>query len=87
MSKIAIHLDAGHDVNGNPKRLYLIVDSSREYLPIEAVIEEGYSGQSALNVMKLPASIKHRVLHLKTTAGEYQQIKKEAKQRGVYVRG
>jgi len=43
---ICIHLDAGHDNNGNPKRAYMVIHTSGD---IVAVIDEGYYGSKALN--------------------------------------
>lgn len=41
-----LHLDAGHDTNGNPRRGYLVI-GKREGWPI-AYVDEGYRGIDAL---------------------------------------
>ena len=41
----AIHLDAGHDVNGNPRRAYMVVCPNRGIID---AINEGYRGRDAL---------------------------------------
>ena len=41
-----LHLDAGHDVNGNPRRGYLVVGKAEGW-PI-AYVDEGYRGEAAL---------------------------------------
>lgn len=41
-----LHLNAGHGVNGNPRRGYLVI-GKREGWPI-AYVDEGYRGQRAL---------------------------------------
>ena len=46
MSYTAVHLDAGHDRNGNPRRLYIVIDPDEG---IVAAIDEGYTKRAALN--------------------------------------
>ena len=41
---IAIRLNAGNDVNGNPRRAFVVMDS----LGIVEVIDEGYEGYNAV---------------------------------------
>jgi len=43
---LAIYLDAGHNVNGNPRRGWLIVDGSGNRVDF---VDEGYAGRSALD--------------------------------------
>ncbi len=40
---IYLHLATKHDVNGNPRRLYVILDSDGDVVD---VIDEGYAGNS-----------------------------------------
>lgn len=89
---IAIHATTTNDTNGNPRRLFLIINTHREYLPIQMVIEEGYSGVGALDVLtKLlmkPAEVtklKHFILNLEVTPGEYQELRRAAKRAKSYV--
>ncbi len=42
---MVVHLDAGHDTNGNPKRLFLVFDRDGEI----AAVDEGYEGPHALD--------------------------------------
>ena len=44
---IAVHLNAGNDKNGNPRRLYVIFDADANAV---AVVDEGYQGKGALKV-------------------------------------
>jgi hypothetical protein len=44
---IAIHINAGNDTNGNPRRGWIIVDSQGTAIDF---IDEGYSGPGALKV-------------------------------------
>lgn len=41
MGNIALHLDAGHDRNGNPKRLVMVLDEKGDIVHVE---DEGYIG-------------------------------------------
>ncbi len=43
--KIVLHLNAGHNVNGNPRRLYVVIGRDGS---VERVINEGYAGIGAL---------------------------------------
>ena len=64
---IVLHLSAPHDVNGNPRRLYLplkdVVSS------VQAVIDKGYGGRSILS--ELYPGIKHFV-DIDITVAEYK---------------
>jgi hypothetical protein len=46
MNEFAVHLNAGNDVNGNPRRLFVVYDT--ETGAIKEVIDEGYSGKRDL---------------------------------------
>jgi len=50
---LAIHLNAGNDASGNPRRLYVIVDIGGA---VHAVIDEGYNGQQAIRMAGFPSS-------------------------------
>ena len=51
---IAIHVNAGNDTNGNPRRLFVVFDDAGKmanYVPdarVMAVVSEGYRGSAAL---------------------------------------
>ena len=42
---IAIHINAGNDRNGNPKRGWIIADSEGQFIDF---VDEGYAGAGAL---------------------------------------
>lgn len=66
---VAIHLNAGHDVNGNPRRVYVVID---RYGAIVATVDEGYSGTQALKDAGFP-----NVIHgpqFAITPGEYRDL-------------
>jgi hypothetical protein len=70
---IALHLDAGHDRNGNPKRLVMVLDEKGD---IVFVGEEGYAGTSALLVK---SGFGHAAMgpRLEITPKEYKTILQE----------
>jgi hypothetical protein len=79
MSKlIALHLDAGHTANGNPRRLYLIIDTQSGNV-VDA-IDEGHRGHGAI-----PKDIKVVFLYgtdrLATTPKEYRDLLRDAETR------
>ena len=69
---IVIHLRAPNDSNGNPRRLYLIIDPSNG-LPIDC-IDEGYLGNSAYK-SKYPESVYSTQIDI--PAKEYRRIRKQ----------
>jgi hypothetical protein len=42
---MAIHLDAGRDTNGNPRRIFVVFDSKAEVID---AIDEGYQGSGGV---------------------------------------
>ena len=66
--KIALHLDAGHDVKGNPRRVYVVLNEKAD---IVDVIDEGYEGVSALHKShgKIPVTGR-----LSTSASERREL-------------
>jgi hypothetical protein len=79
-----LHLDAGHDVNGNPKRLYVLVRPGH----VVAVVSEGYRGVSALDDAfgpKAGVTLRKAIaVQLPVTGKAYTEIKRWAKDNGVY---
>jgi hypothetical protein len=65
-----IHLKTTNDSNGNPRRLYLILDTGG---PI-AVVKEGYSGMSAIEEVGFPPLPVAYSINI--TPGEYRRIAK-----------
>lgn len=45
LARFYISLNAGHDTNGNPRRVYVVFDGDGQVMD---VIDEGYSGQAAV---------------------------------------
>jgi hypothetical protein len=68
---IAIHLNAGNDRNGNPRRLFLILN---EKATIVRAIDEGYEGTQALvpEFASVPVS-----QQIPTTYKEYRYLLKQ----------
>ena len=73
MSKCLLHLNAGNDRNGNPRRLYVVMENGR----IVAVFNEGYEGHGAI-----PAAYKRLYAHvgerIDITPAQYRELKKRA---------
>ena len=74
---IIIHLDAGHTTNGNPRRLYLVVEEGK----ILAAVDEGHEGvgalESELGTARGKALAKTRVGPIATTPAEYRELLKD----------
>jgi hypothetical protein len=69
-----LHLDAGHDRNGNPRRLFLVLHRTGE---IVAAVDEGYIGPRALEeyIPKVGKTLREmNYCTIKTTAGEYRAL-------------
>lgn len=49
MEKLAIHLNAGNDRNGNPRRLFLLVTVNKGEATVIDAINENYYGESAVS--------------------------------------
>ena len=62
---VAIHLDAGHDTNGNPRRVFVLLDEKG----IHDVIDEGYRGTPEAAegkvIMRIPTTPRFRLELLK----------------------
>ena len=70
-----LHLDAGHTVNGNPRRLYLLCHPTG----IVGIVNENYRGSDALDEFGEAAGKQLRkqiVAKIKITPGEYQTLKR-----------
>ena len=69
-----IHLNAGNDRNGNPRRIYVLLDNGQK----RGAWDEGYAGSHAV-----PSDIRaqHPYPHsFLTTPAEYRRLLKWAKQ-------
>ena len=64
-----LHLVAPNDTSGNPRRLYMVVDSNG----LATFWDESYEGKECL-----PPSLQDfTTFQLNITAGEYKRLKKE----------
>ena len=71
MSKFnAIQLDAGHDTNGNPQRIFVILDAEG----IVATYDEGYAGSHAITNRHHKAAARNAPTFA-TTKAEYNCLK------------
>jgi hypothetical protein len=68
MNKLVLHLKAPCDINGNPKRLFVVTENGE----IQRVINEGHAG--------VPADISdYPRLTINIPAGEYRRWRKRVK--------
>jgi len=71
---LAVHLNAGNDANGNPRRVLVVLDEQANVLD---VVEEGYEGVSGAlknaGYEGIPVSPR-----LETTPAEYKALKSHA---------
>ncbi len=71
---IALHLDAGHDNNGNPRRCFVVFDNKGI---IRAVIDEGYGGDRVVRTWaKSTRNTVHFAGKIVTTPAEYRLLLK-----------
>jgi hypothetical protein len=70
-----IRLNAGNDRNGNPRRVYVILDQDNG---IKAVYDEGYRGYDA--VPDIYRKIAQTAPTFATTPREYREILKQFKE-------
>jgi hypothetical protein len=68
---IAIHLNAGHTGNGNPRRLFLVVDAGDKYPHVLDAVDEGYEGDA--RVKRQYPGIRVVSEQIATTPGEYRE--------------
>ena len=71
----ATHCMAENDVNGNPRRLYIIQEvlEGQDYSRLVAVIDEDYNGPNAFR-KQYPEAI--RMLDITISAKEYKNLLK-----------
>lgn len=73
---LAVHLNAGNDRNGNPRRLFLVVDAGANVL---AAVDEGFEGSAALEragYKNLPTTDQ-----ISTTPSEYRELLRHSRAR------
>jgi hypothetical protein len=75
---VAFSLNANHDSNGNPRRVYVILDETGD---IAGAIDEGYNGRGKLD-KKFPGI--GSICNFKTTPAEYREVLAMAK-KGIKV--
>lgn len=80
--RIAQRIKAPNDVNGNPRRAYLIYKVTHDkYAKLEAVYDEGYAGMGE----KYPDAI--FLVTIDVSATEYKAFIKIGKDCGIYQGG
>lgn len=71
---VAVRVSAGHDVNGNPKRGWLVVDTDGE---TREFIDEEYSSDAELKrKYGISQGLTGCTIELKVTPGTYRALKK-----------
>ena len=73
---IAIHLNAGNDRNGNPRRVYVVLNENGA---IVDTIDEGYSGDSGVRKLRVDGEkVKMDFVfnRFETTPKEYRELVK-----------
>ena len=73
-----LHLDAGHDRNGNPRRVFVGIDAAGTAV---IVTDEGYAGTPDWVSSARPLGI--RPVRIPTTASYRRDVLRDAKARGV----
>ena len=81
MAKIVIRLDAGHDNNGNPRRVFVALNERGDIVGVE---DEGYAGDA--NAKKRWPRAKQGPT-FETTAGEYRELVKREQDTQRMMRG
>jgi len=77
MSEIIIRFDAGYTTNGNPRRVYAVIDTRTG--DVVRGIDEGYRGESAIDRIvpgfrDRPSFQGYSIPTFPTTAAEYRRI-------------
>lgn len=70
--KVAVKVNAGHDVNGNPRRGWIVLSCKSG--DMVDFVDEGYEGDSKLRRKHPTAAVGPTI---KVVPGEYRQLKKE----------
>lgn len=78
--KIAIRLNAGNDVNGNPRRVFVVLDPM---VGVIDAIDEGYEGEAELRKRYRISS----TADLDTTPRQYRELVKRARDWESMMRG
>lgn len=73
---LAIKVNAGHDINGNPRRGWMITSCRKGTM--EDFVDEGYHGVSILR-REHPRAVEGP--ELRVTPGEYRDLKKFAREK------
>jgi len=77
MREIIIRFDAGHDRNGNPRRVYAVIDVRT--CDVVRGIDEGYRGESAIDRIvpgfrQRPSFQGYSIPTFPTTPAEYRRL-------------
>ena len=71
---VCIKLRAKNDSNGNPRRVYVMLDSDGS---IVGAAEEGYEGHGAIARLPGASGVKYTPVEFDTTPAEYRRIVRE----------
>jgi hypothetical protein len=74
MTKVAIHLVAHNDLNGNPRRVFVVLNGDG----LLEAIDEGYDGMNAL-YNRHPEMRRKIVVSFHITTAEYNQLTERAR--------
>ena len=73
MNEVAIRLNAGNDSNGNPRRIFVVINPCTD--DIVDSIDEGYIGTSGL--FKKYPSVNYTGTTIDTSPSQYRELKKQ----------
>ncbi len=74
MSYMVIHVKAPNDSNGNPKRLYLVLENG----VVMGAVNEGYDGAHALDVYKDGPKMRAEIAtYINVQANEHKRLMRE----------
>lgn len=79
MTQIVLHLRTKNDSNGNPRRLYLPLESDGD---IVHVIEEGYRGRGGLKGI---ANTVYKEIPIEVPISEYNDWVRYGKDQEIYI--
>jgi hypothetical protein len=77
---VALHLDAGHTPNGNPRRVYAIIEVTPGGANVVDVIDEGHRGHGAIS-KTIPVIWFYGTDRIETTPKEYRDLLRDAAER------
>ena len=75
---IGVNLSAGHTGNGNPRRMFLVIDVDGKYPSIVDAVDEGYEGSA--RVKRQYPTIRLVTERIETTPSEYREYLRRFKE-------